>query len=157
MKIDFDRYVPLGIDSGGEWKLLRWCLTAGSVWSVLLFIGHYSEAYSNLFFHRGFSQPMLREGAVMPMLFEIMAGSEAVFLLVCAAMPVWAAYHYYYHYAGSKSIYLMRRLPERWELHLRCLALPAVGILSALALQGLLGSLYYLVYILVTPRQCLPV
>lgn len=156
MKIDIDRYVPMGIDPEGEWKTLRWCLAAGSIWSALLFISHYSEAYSNLFY-RGNVRSVIREGAVMPTLFEIMAGSETVFFLVCAAMPVWAAYHYYYHFSGSRSIYLMRRLPDRWDLHRRCLALPAAGIVGALSLQGLLGILYYFVYILVTPRQCLPV
>ena len=50
----------------------------------------------------------------------------------------------------------MRRLPERWELHLRCLTVPVVGVLGAMSLQGILGIFYYLIYIFVTPRQCLP-
>lgn len=156
MKIDLGRYIPMGIEPEGERSLLLWSLGAGTVWSFFLFVSSYNEAYNNLFHHVGFGRTMLREGAVMPGLFEIMAGTETIFVLVCAAMPFWALYHYAYHYNGSKSIYLMRRLPERWELHRRCLAVPAVGAVSSMALQGLLGSLYYLIYILCTPRQCLP-
>lgn len=157
MKIDLQRYVPMGLNATGGRKLLLYALAAGCAWSFLLFVSSYMEAYNNLFSHYGFARTMLREGAMMPEFFEILAGTETLFILVCAMMPVWAAYHYYYHFSGSKSIYLMRRLPERWDLHRRCLALPAAGAAAALALQGLLGSLYYLIYILCTPRQCLPV
>lgn len=156
MKIDFDRYIPLGIDSAGERKLLGWCLGGGTVWSVLLFLSSYVEAYRNLFVYRGVTRTTIRAGAMMPGLFEIMAGTELVLMLVCAAMPIWAAYHYFYHYSGSKAIYLMRRLPHRWELHRRCLAMPAAGLLGALSIQGILGFLYWLIYYLVTPSQCLP-
>ena len=156
MRIDLQRYVPLGIEAQGERKLLRYSLAAGTVWSVLVFANSYYDAYRNLFIPNGYLRSVLREGAMMPGFFEILAGSETLFLLICAVMPVWAAYHYYYHVSGSKAIYLMRRLPERWDLHRRCLAMPLAGLLAAPALQGLLGSLYYLVYILCTPRQCLP-
>ncbi len=37
--------------------------------------------------------------------------------------PVQAVQNYQSHYRGSRSIYLMRRLPDRWELHRRCLIL----------------------------------
>lgn len=155
MRIDIARYVPLGLEADKERRLLLYSLAAGAVWSVLLFLSSYAEAYSSLFNQNIRNQ--IREGAMMPEFFEILAGTERVFLLVFAAMPLWALYHYTYHLNGSKPIYLMRRLPERWELHRRCLALPAVGMVSALAFQGILGSLYYLIYILITPRQCLPV
>ena len=156
MRIDPDRYVPMGIDGAVSLRRLGWCMGAGSIWSLLYFIGSYSDAYDSLWHHRGSLRIMLREGAIMPGFFEILSGSETVFLMVCAAMPFWALYHYSYHFNGSKSIYLMRRLPESWELHRRCLVGPAVGLLGALSLQGLLGVLYCLIYIFVTPRQCLP-
>ena len=156
MKIDPDRYVPMGIEGLDELRRLGWLMGGGSVWSVLYFLGSYMEAYDSLFLHRAGFRTMLREGAVMPGFFEILSGSEVMFLIACSLMPFWALYHYNYHYNGSKSIYLMRRLPDSWDLHRRCLTVPVVGLLGALAFQGILGCLYYLLYIFVTPRQCLP-
>ena len=66
-----------------------------------------------------------------------------------------AAYHYAYHRQGSKSIYLMRRLPSKLELHRRCLTLPIAGILIALLTAFLLLLIYYAVYMNVTPAECL--
>lgn len=156
MKIDPDRYVPMGIEGADSWRRLGVWLAAGSAWSVLFFIGAYLDAYDNLFLHQDGFRTVLRQGAVMPGFFGILSGSETVFLVVCSLMPFWALYYYSYHYTGSKSIYLMRRLPDGWDLHRRCLALPGAGLLGALSLQGVLGLLYYLIYIFVTPRQCLP-
>ena len=64
-------------------------------------------------------------------------------------------FHYLYHYQGSRSIYLMRRLPDRWELLRRCIALPLCGALAAL-LTGLLITLLWAgIYLLATPRELL--
>lgn len=36
--------------------------------------------------------------------------------------------NYYAFWRGAKSIYLMRRLPDRWELARRCLAIPLLTV-----------------------------
>ena len=63
--------------------------------------------------------------------------------------------HYSYHYRESKSIYLMRRLSDPWELHRRCLTLPVVGVGLALLVAFVLLMLYFAVYMGVTPEECL--
>lgn len=57
--------------------------------------------------------------------------------------------------AGAKSIYLMGRLPDRWELHRRCLTLPLGWLLSAVLLPVLTLLVYYGIYYLITPAACL--
>ena len=156
MKIDIQRYVPMDMDGAQESTILLWALGGGSVWSSLAFLSTYMQAYDNLFHHQGAFRSSLRTGAMMPGFFELLSGSELLFMILCAIMPFWAIYHYRLHFGTSKSIYLMSRLPDRWDLHRRCLTFPVVGFVSALSLQGLLGCIYWLIYIFVTPRQCLP-
>ncbi|MFR8267820.1 MAG: hypothetical protein ACLVC5_09315, partial [Clostridia bacterium] len=64
-------------------------------------------------------------------------------------------YHYGYHFRGSKSIYTMRRLPSKHPLARRCLTVPVLGAAAAALSALLLICLYYLLYIAVTPEQCL--
>ena len=57
---------------------------------------------------------------------------------------------------GSKNIYLMKRLPSRWELHRRCILLPALGMVGSLVMGFTLLMIYFAIYMLVTPDRCLP-
>lgn len=51
-------------------------------------------------------------------------------------------YHYFYHFQGSKSIYLMRRLPQKGEFTKRIIALP----IALFCLTFLLIIVYMLLY-----------
>ena len=156
MRIDLDRHVPLGMDGENEARWYLQGLGAACIWSLMWFISSYSEAYRNLFHYVGLNRSILREGARIDSFAVIIAGSELLFLLLAAVMPLWAVYHYRYHHSPTHSVYLMKRLPDRMEYHRRCLTMPVCGLVAALALQGVLGCVYYLIYIFVTPRQCLP-
>lgn len=157
MKIDWKRYAPVGLDAGNEIRWLGAGLLVASLSSILIFSNQYSDALAWLYYRSAGMLHVLKPDAVMTGFYELILGCDVVFSLICLVMPLLAAYHYWYHYQGSKSIYLMRRLPQREELHRRCLSIPAAGLIGSLALQGLLGVIYYLVYILCTPEQCLPV
>jgi len=61
--------------------------------------------------------------------------------------------HYQYHHRVSKSIYTMKRLPNRWELHRRCWSLPLCCFAAVLLTGFLLLLVYYAVYLLVTPAE----
>lgn len=65
--------------------------------------------------------------------------------------PVQAVQNYQSHYRGSRSIYLMRRLPDRWELHRRCLILPLLELAATLLLLAVLTVGFYFLY-----RGCAP-
>ena len=77
-------------------------------------------------------------------------------LLAALAMVALAAWHYGLHFRDSKSIYTMRRLPQRWELAKRCLTVPALAAAAYLTEAAVLLAIDFAIYRLATPAQALP-
>ena len=124
------------------------------VWS-LGFLFRFSTAYERLF-NRTETSRYLRGDAMMPEFTDLLGGSlRAVFVIVLALL-VCIVMNYASFHQGSKSIYLMKRLPDRWELHRRCILLPALGIAGSLIIGFTLLMIYFAIYMLVTPDRCLP-
>lgn len=155
MKTNLNDFAPMGIDPNMEIKYLLFGLACACLWSIFSFGSHYLEALQALYYSHT-QYRVLIPGAVMTGFFDLLLGGEFLFSMVCLVMPLLAVYHYRFHRQGAMTVYLMRRLPNRWEYHRRCLAIPALGVVTALALQGLLAILFYLVYRIVTPARCLP-
>ena len=86
---------------------------------------------------------------------EILGEGLLGFLIVSALMIAAAVMHYVYHFHESKSIYTMRRLPSRWELHRRCLTLPAVGLVISAITAMIFLVAFYAIYMNMTPDVCL--
>lgn len=150
--------VPLGIRWQGELSALAAGLSVSTLVS-LAFPIRFAEAYYGLYETAnkeiaGVAR-ILRPGAQMESFASLMNGALLGFLVVTLAMIPLAAYHYRYHFQGSKSIYLMRRLPSKGELARRCLTVPVMGVLLAAAMALLLICLYYLMYVSITPEACL--
>lgn len=154
MKKRFVRYLPLEVQLPDMVTVLLVCLGATLLLS-LHFFADYAEAYSWLF-QTVHGKPVLRDGAMMQPFFQLSWWTWMGPAVALPAMAGVAVSFYSIHNRESRSSYLMRRLPNRWEYHRRCLAAPlAIAIatvLFALALQGI----YYLVYLLRTPAICLP-
>ena len=145
--------VPAGVNARREARGILTLCAFAALWS-LTFLPRYFAARACLFFRDGDLVLLLPE-ARMPPFSEILDGA----LLGCAAaallLPLLAAWHLLYHYLGSRSIDLMRRLPRKRELPLRCLALPLLGELGLGVLTLLLLGLYYALYRLCTPAAAL--
>ena len=77
------------------------------------------------------------------------------FVYVAIAAIILAISYYRGFSQESQSLYLMRRLPDRWEYHRRCLALPLMTILAGLVSIPILIGLFYAIYLHATPEQCL--
>ena len=94
-------------------------------------------------------------GAVMAPFSQVTAGyipAWGVLTLACLALGV---VRYTYYYQGSRSIYLMRRLPDRWELWRRTLEWPLVlAVLLALLAAILLGA-FRLGYLWTVPAEAM--
>lgn len=155
MRIDFSRWVPLGLNGKKEAQWLAAGMGCAALAATIRFLGQYFNALDQLYRTVPGGGRILNPQAVMTDFPVLMVGCELGFLLVCLAMVVLSAYHYYYHTLGSRPIYLMRRLPRRWELHRRCLSLPAAGAVGSMAVLGGLSALFYLIYRFCTPAQCL--
>ena len=77
------------------------------------------------------------------------------FGFVALCMLPLAAWHYCYHYQDSRSIYLMRRLPNRRELWRRCLGLPLLGVAACGVLSAAHVLVFYAIYHYAASPQCL--
>ncbi|MDE7243156.1 MAG: hypothetical protein K2O18_04150 [Oscillospiraceae bacterium] len=151
-KITFEHLVPLGLDGRKTCLGIVTAVFSSWVFSIVSFLGRYYGAHSNLF------DPWnmyLRPGVVMQPFFQIWDSTSFLFALTAFCMLPLALWHYYYHFRDSRSIYLMRRLPDRWDLWRRCLALPLLGLTACFVLVVLNTLLFYAVYCFFTPRQCL--
>jgi hypothetical protein len=146
-------HAPLGFPIEKEVSAWVFCMVASTFWCMRFFI-RYLDYRGQLFEIRG-GRKVLLENAKMPdfeyltnNLFEIFG----VVILFCVLAIV---YHYYYHGQGSKMMYLMRRLPSKWELHIRCVTLPVLASVVTVIYMLVLRMLFYAIYLFCTPAQCL--
>lgn len=153
MKPDLQRFVPLGVNARQEleWMFGGWML---SFFYSMGFLVRYEREYLSLF-HTIDKRRVLLEGRFMPDFADLLGSHLYGFLIVALCMLAVVVYHYVYHRQGSKSIYLMRRLPDGMELHRRCWALPVLCALGSILLAFVLLLIYYAIYMLVTPDACL--
>ena len=154
MKLDLSRHAPPGYDLRAEKGLFIAGMVLSILYSLFAFGNRFSNHLAELYWING-STKTLKDGAIMPDFVEILDRSLLGFQIVCAIMIAAAVMHYVYHYHESKSIYTMRRLPSRWELHRRCLTLPVVGILLAVLAAFLVLLICYASYMITTPDVCL--
>lgn len=78
-----------------------------------------------------------------------------VLLLVLVSIG-FAIYHYVTLRQGAKSNYLMGRLPDKKELHRRCLTFPLLMVLAGVVLVAVLLPIFYGAYLLATPAGTMP-
>lgn len=61
------------------------------------------------------------------------------------------AYNFIHHYRESKSVYLMKRLPNRYEYAKRVVTIPIVSSIFILVIVAILIAIYYAVYVVKSP------
>ena len=152
----FERMVPPGVDYKKEMRYFLEGLVLVSISSMIWFSFRFQSFLGDLYrIKSALGNEVLDENALMPD-FKVVLGNcllgFAVLILGAAAM---VGYHYLYYFQGSRSIYLMRRLPGRWEYLKRCAALPGLAVLICFATAFLLLLLYFGYYMIGTPSRCL--
>lgn len=153
MKRDCSRLFPPGADWRQETRRCLIVLGTALAWSLTFFL-RYISAYGALYRVVNYRRVLI-PGAKMQPFSEVLGPSLWGFALAALAGVGLAALHYSSFYRGSRSVYLMRRLPDPLEWHRRCLALPCACIIACAALAAALWGLFYLFYLNVTPAQCL--
>ena len=155
MKPDLSRLYPLGWPWQRELRYTGLALGFAALYAFFRFVFPMQQAINQLYQLQG-QKRVLIPGAVVPPFPALYQGAAAGFVLVALCLILLPIFHYRWHYQGSRSIYLMRRLPNRWELHRRCLALPlaALAICPVLALALRLAC--FGIYLALTPDGCLP-
>ena len=152
MRIDLTRHVPPGFRVNEEVKGFWGGCVGATLFSLITYIPRYNDELDKLYYKSG-AVRTLRAGAVMPDFVEILDRSLWGFLVVIFISLVLIGVHYTYHYQESKSIYTMRRLPSRWELHRRCLTLPLFAIVAYLLMAFAILLIFYAVYMNLTPTS----
>ncbi len=153
-KIDLARHAPPGIKQ--EWE--KQFFVSGWVASLLYSFGfliRYFDYRSDLFVYRSGTIRELDTSRVMPDFYVVLDNCLMFYVMFAVCMLLFAVYHYAYHRMGSKSIYTMRRLPNKWELHRRCLTLPIAAALILLISAAVTLMLWFGIYMLCTPDPCL--
>lgn len=152
-----EKWVPPGVDVVNELKLCLIGLGAAVGYSTS-FLVKYITARSELF-EWTLKGTMIKEGEKIPYFYQLLdAGMDCSdgFCVLFVVLVWMMLYHYCTYYQGSKSIYLMKRLPDKWELYKRCVHLPLVAIVVEFITIAGVMSLYYGIYLVFTPQQCLP-
>lgn len=159
MKKRFDpaRWIPVGYD----WESLKTALVWGHVLSglgTMMVLVRYADDRSNLYaIPPGGTEKVLIPGrTVAPYGTYWVDGPLFLFWCVMAFLAVQVVQFYLGHYRESMSIYTMRRLPDRWELHRRCWTVPVLAAVSLWVMTAALAGVYYMIYLGLTPQGCLP-
>ena len=152
LRIDWSRLVPMGMNGEKVWAGLMAGL--GAAWGLSWpFFVRFWNAVDALYVNRRGTK-VLRQGVVMEPFHEVLGGALTGFGLFALCMPVLVVWNYFYHYQGSRSIYLMRRLPDRWELPRRCLAQPLAALALCAAAAAVTLLFYCAFYRFITPKEC---
>lgn len=152
-KPDLSRLAPPGMSLKQEKRYFLGGLACAWLYSWT-FLGRYLDARGDLFFYSGIER-RLRPDAVMPDFAGLVGGALWGFAILAVCMLFFIAFHYAYYYQGSKSVYLMRRLPSRWEIHRRSLTLPLLAVCLCALAAFLILLADFAVYMLFTPNECL--
>lgn len=153
MKLELLRLSPPGYKLRQEGAVFIWGLVSALIYSFG-FLWRYCDARNGLYNYLGGKKTLLPD-AVMPDMIELLGSALAGFFVLALCMLAMIIFRYAYHRQGSKSIYLMRRLPSKAELHRRCLVLPILAALACLLLAAAVLLGFYGIYMTATPKECL--
>lgn len=157
-RLDFKRYTPPERGASG-WIVMSRIALGIAVLATLYFFTDFFNAVNRLYPYTPYAPYTQRTpipGAVIAPFETLIYGKFYWFRIYwfCLLGEVWDCYGSFRR--GSRSIYLMRRLPDKWELHRRCWGRPLIFFVQSLALMACLTAFYFLIYLVFTPKGCLP-
>ena len=132
-------------------------LTITTLMCGILLLCSYPEDYRELFLRWGAEYQTLRPGAIIPefdryAIRTVYVIGGALLLTLASTALLYSSY-----YQGSRSIYLMRRLPDgRRILRRQIWSVPLRVMVLLLLLGMVMLAASWLVWRFVTPEQCLP-
>lgn len=132
-------------------------LTITTLMCGILLLCSYPEDYRELFLRWGTEYQTLRPGAIIPefdryAIRTVYVIGGALLLTLASTALLYSSY-----YQGSRSIYLMRRLPDgRRILRRQIWSVPLRVMVLLLLLGMVMLAASWLVWRFVTPEQCLP-
>lgn len=150
----WERYAPPGADVGKQINRFSGQILLAVFYALICFLLRYLPARSNLYYFTS-GQHILRPDAVMPDFTEMTAHMFLFHIILFLILLGRIAGNYASFFRGSKSIYLMKRLPDPMERHRRCLALPLAGIAVIVLTAIIVLLISFMVYLRFTPAACM--
>lgn len=121
-------------------------------WQYLFRLGQMTQSF--YYIYKG--ERFLRPDAAAKSFMELWRGSFLGFLLPLVFLTAMAVWHYVCYWRGSKSIYVMRRLPKRGVVFGSCVMGPALCAALLAFAAAALWMLYLGLYWLTVPAECMP-
>ena len=149
------RNSPPGIDLKQEYAVFIIGNTCSVVISLFAFLLNYAHFRAELFTYVGTKRELI-DGAIITPFYNLINFYFASFVFVALFMLGYVIYHYGYYRQDSMSIYLMKRLPKKSELHKRAWTVPCIAVLGTLVIAFATILFCYIIYFLATPKACLP-
>ncbi len=157
MRGRIESLLPPNVDPGSTLSSLNGAFIGGLTGSMLWFATKYSRDYQALFTYDSVTRKKVIDPWARIAPFTDYEGC-ALWLLVYFAFiaAVWAVLLYGSFSRGSRSLYLMRRLPEgRKPLLNYVLRAPARYFVYGAMLCAALLGVYYIIWRFITPESCL--
>ena len=151
------RLLPPNMDAAQVKGWIIALLTIVVLLCSILFLCRYPEDYRDLFWYWGSKYQRIMPGAIMPRfdryaILTVYVTGGALLLTLASTVLLYSSY-----YQGSRSIYLMRRLPDgRSLLRRQVWTVPVCWTLAILVTGAVLLGLCWLVWRFATPAECLP-
>ncbi len=155
MKAKIKRFFPVGYNVKAEMKAILLVYFLPLIVFFIEFFSQFCSGYYSLFTY-GSDPKTIRPSATMPYYHTMVNHTGKLFAPAVLLFLCIIVLHYRYHYEGSKSIYLMKRLPDKKEIHIRCLTASVAGLVITYLTMLVIIFLTYRFYMAFTPPQCLP-
>lgn len=155
MRIDLSPLYPLGWPWKKEVQYSMLGLGLATLYGLFVFLFSFHSVVSELYVIL-YGKEVLIPGSTVPPFPPVFRGALLGYCIVAFCMIFLPIAHHRWHSVGSRSIYLMRRLPRRQEFCRRCVAGPALGLALTLLTALLLLFLCFLWYWFRTPAGHLP-
>ena len=156
MKAKIKKSIEHSVPPGANTAIIPRFMMIGYIISTLFsfsFWHRYFEKYWELFITE--NKVTVLSGVMMTDFAELYEGSMLVFAMFMLFSLVFAVHYYSYYHQGSKSIYLMKRLPKGFERHRRALTLPILVCAAFFILAVITTLVYFGLYMLITPNECI--
>lgn len=155
MKAFLHRFSPPGMPLRPELYTVLFSNAGAALYGLIRFLSDYTYARGNLFVIQAGKQ-VLRQGAVIVEFRTLIQGCFSGFAVAAALVVGNALLRYAYFHRGAKSVYTVRRLPEKAPVLRRVLPVPALELLLTGAAAILLLLLCAAIYRIFTPESSLP-
>lgn len=151
---ELKKLAPPGINLVSELGMYLVGAVAAFLYSLMFFIP-FNDALSSLYYE-GPDGRILNTELTMPDFSELLENSMNGFFFLALCSLIFIIYHYFYFSGnGSRALYTMKRLPQRTLLAKYCLTVPILMAVTALLAAFVLLLLYFGIYMLVTPDECI--